>query len=80
MPNIRAAKKWARASAKRAERNQSVRTSLKTLYRKAVAEATPDEAKAAASAFDKAAARGIIHPNKASRKKARLARALAKKR
>jgi ribosomal protein S20 len=30
------------------------------------------------SQFDKAARKGIIHPNKAARKKARLAKAVAK--
>ena len=79
MPNINAAKKWVRASEKRRERNQDVKTKLKSLYKNAVAPgASPEVAKTTASAYDKAAARGIIHKNKANRKKSRLARRTAK--
>ncbi len=75
MPNIKAAIKWTRASEKRRKRNLSVTSKLKTLAKKATAEAaTPADHKAAASALDKAAARGIIHKNKANRKKSRLAK------
>ena len=77
MPNIKAALKWTRASEKRRKRNLSVTSKLKTLAKKATApSATSVELKAAASAFDKAAARGIIHKNKANRKKSRLAKHL----
>ena len=75
MPNIKAAIKWTRASEKRRKRNLSVTSKLKTLAKKASAQgATLADAKLAASAFDKAAARGIIHKNKANRKKSRLAK------
>jgi small subunit ribosomal protein S20 len=75
VPNIKAAIKWTRASAKRQKRNADVTSKLKTLAKKAgVATAGSEQLKAAASAFDKAAARGIIHKNKASRKKSRLAK------
>lgn len=75
MPNIKAAIKWTRASEKRRKRNQAVTSKLKTLAKKASATgASADDIKAAASALDKAAARGIIHKNKASRKKSRLAK------
>ena len=77
MANIRAAQKWARASEKRAERNQAVKSSLKAVFRKAASGGA--DAQSAASAFDKAAGRGIIHKNKANRKKSRLAKALAAK-
>ncbi len=80
LPNIRSAKKWVRASEKRRKRNLDVKTRLKTIYKRATAEGAPPEAAiAAASAFDKAAARGIIHKNKASRKKSRLAKRTAAK-
>lgn len=77
MPNIKAAIKWVRQSEKRRVRNLSTRTRLKTLYKKAVS-AQGDVAlqRTVESAFDKAATKGIIHPNKAARKKSRLARAL----
>jgi small subunit ribosomal protein S20 len=79
LPNIRSAKKWARASEKRRKRNLSVKAALKTVFKKAVAGGDAD-AKTAVSLHDKAAARGIIHKNKANRKKSRLAKRLAKKR
>jgi small subunit ribosomal protein S20 len=79
VPNIKAAIKWTRASEKRRKRNLAVNTKLKTLSKKASAQsAGAGDVRAAASAFDKAAARGIIHKNKANRKKSRLAKRLAK--
>ena len=77
MPNIRSAKKWARASEKRRVRNLAVKTALKTKFKKAVDAPTAAAVKAASSAHDKAAARGIIHKNKANRKKSRLAKRAA---
>lgn len=76
MPNIKAAEKWSRQSAKRTTRNKDTATRLKTLFKKAVATGDPDSTKAVESAFDKAAGKGIVHRNKAARKKARLAKAL----
>lgn len=75
MPNIKAAEKWVLQSEKRQTRNKSVKNRLRTLFKTAT---TGDAgvARQAESAFDKAAAKGIIHPNKAARKKARLAKAL----
>ena len=79
MPNINAAKKWSRASEKRRQRNQDVKSKLKSLYKSAViGGATLESKKSTASAFDKAAARGIIHKNKANRKKSRLAKRAVK--
>ncbi len=76
MPNIKAADKWVLQSEKRRLRNLSAKTRLKTLVKKA-REAGGQEAEAAAhSALDRAAGKGIIHRNKAARKKARLAKAL----
>jgi small subunit ribosomal protein S20 len=75
LPNIKAAEKWVLQSEKRQTRNKSVKNRLRTLFKTAT---TGDAgvARQAESAFDKAAAKGIIHPNKAARKKARLAKAL----
>ena len=79
MPNIKSARKWTRASEKRRKRNLDVKTKLKTIFKKATSSAAKaDVVKQAASAFDKAAARGIIHKNKASRKKSRLAKHASK--
>ncbi len=78
MPNIKAAVKWVRQSEKRTQRNLDAKTRLKTLFKKAKAANDPAVSSAVEAQYDKAAHKGIIHPNKAARKKARLARALAK--
>ncbi len=77
MPNIKAAEKWSRQTAKRSVRNKDAKSRLKTVYKKAVS-GEGESASSVESAFDKAAAKGIIHPNKAARKKSRLAHAIAK--
>ncbi len=76
MPNIKAAEKWALQSEKREARNKAVKSRLKTLFRSAVASDQPQASREVESAYDKAAAKGIVHPNKAARKKARLAGAI----
>ncbi len=76
MPNIKAAIKWARQSEKRTVRNRDVKTRLKTLFKKARLSGDPALALNVESQLDKAAAKGVIHPNKAARKKSRLARAV----
>lgn len=76
VPNIKAAVKWTRQSAKRAQRNLATKTRLKTLYKKAKTSGDGAGTSTVEGAFDKAAAKGIIHPNKAARKKSRLAKAL----
>jgi small subunit ribosomal protein S20 len=76
VPNIKAAEKWVLQSEKRTARNKSAKSRLKTLYKSAADSGDAATAKGVESAFDKAAARGIIHPNKAARKKSRLAKAM----
>jgi small subunit ribosomal protein S20 len=75
VPNIKAAIKWARQSEKRRIRNLDVKTRLKTIFKKAKTNLTPAVLSAVESQLDKAAQKGIIHPNKAARKKSRLAKA-----
>ncbi|MBV9269664.1 MAG: 30S ribosomal protein S20 [Candidatus Eremiobacteraeota bacterium] len=75
MPNIKAAEKWVRQTEKRTERNLDVKTRLKTLYKKAVGSQDTETMTSVESQFDKAAQKGIIHPNKAARKKSRMAKA-----
>ncbi len=75
MPNIKAAEKWVLQSEKREARNKAVKGRLKTLFKGAVASGEPEAARRVESAFDKAAAKGIVHRNKAARKKGRLAKA-----
>ena len=67
MPNIKAAIKWQRQTDRRTVRNLDVKTRLKTLFKKA--KANPDQAPSVEGQFDKAARKGIIHPNKAARLK-----------
>jgi small subunit ribosomal protein S20 len=74
LPNIKAAIKWQRQTERRTLRNLDLKTRLKTLFKKA--KAAPENAGAVEAQFDKAARKGIIHPNKAARKKGRLARAI----
>ncbi len=78
MPNIKAAEKWVRQSDKRTVRNLDTKTRLRTLFKKAKAANDPSVSSTVEAQYDKAARKGIIHPNKAARKKSRLARALGK--
>ena len=78
MPNIKAAEKWVRQTEKRTQRNLDTKTRLKTVYKKAAQSGDMQTAPAVESQFDKAAQKGIIHPNKAARKKSRLAKAVAR--
>jgi len=86
MANTKSAAKSARQSVRRRERNAGVITALKSeqkKLRKALGEGKSDVAKAGltklSSSLDKAAKRGIIHPNAANRRKSRLNKALAAK-
>ena len=83
MANIKTAKKMILVHERRRKRNVSVRTRVKNVFKSALAKVSAGEAKAeglqnslsaAASAIDKAVAKGIIHKNKAARRKSRLAR------
>ena len=62
----------ARQSEKRRKRNLDVKTRLKTIFKKAKTNLTPEVLRGVESQLDKAAQKGIIHPNKAARKKSRL--------
>lgn len=80
MPNTKSAERRARVSARRHTRNQAAKSRLRTLerrYRTLLAAGKKEEAgtalKAASSALDKAAKRGVIPRRRASRKKSRLA-------
>ena len=74
-----------RQAARRKVYNLRTKDKFKTAIKevkKAIAATTKDEAtkalKAAMSALDKAAKKGVIHKNTASRKKSRLAKAINK--
>jgi small subunit ribosomal protein S20 len=75
--NIKSAEKRWRQSLKRRMRNRGVRTAvrthIKTVNRSLGAGEPDDDAlKQAVRALDKAAEKGIIHPNNAARRKSRL--------
>ena len=79
MANIKSAQKRIRVSERKRLRNRPIRSSLKTFVGKArrAIDTGSTETSAAAvvtaiSALDKAAAKGIIHPNNAARRKSRL--------
>jgi small subunit ribosomal protein S20 len=78
MPRSRTVVKRQRQTERRRLRRKSVRSELKTLERGVRSAGDADTAKtnfkALAKALDQAAAKGTIHPNKAARKKSRLAK------
>jgi small subunit ribosomal protein S20 len=85
MANTKSAQKNIRKSATRTEANKAVKSRLKTLSKNVAAALKSGDAKkvsgaaaATASAFDKAVKTGVIHKNKASRVKSKLAKAAAK--
>ena len=84
MPNIKSAMKRVKVSKKKNLRNRMVKSGVKTAVKKYQAVLAEGVAPAGAqlsattSAIDKAVSKGIIHKNAANRKKARLAKALAK--
>ena len=86
MPHTKSAKKSLRQDQKRRDRNRAVKKGLKVELKKfltAVKAGNMDVAKtefvAVVKKLDKAAARRVIHPNAAARKKSQLARQLAPK-
>ncbi|QDU81803.1 30S ribosomal protein S20 [Polystyrenella longa] len=85
MPNIRSAKKTLRKNAVRRLRNRIQRSSLRSVLKKCreAAEGTDQEATQAAfrlavKRLDQAAAKNLIHKNKAARLKSRLSKMIKK--
>lgn len=84
MPNLQNAKKALRVSARKRVMNDKRRKALKETVKSVNATKGSDQKTSAASlakayqAIDKAAKRGIIKKNTASRKKSRIAQALKK--
>ena len=79
MTHSRSAEKRVQQAERRRTRNRSIRSATRTTVQKALplmAEGRIDEAatavRQAVSALDKAAQKGIIHPNAAGRRKGRL--------
>jgi small subunit ribosomal protein S20 len=78
LPTHKSAKKRLKTNEKSNIRNRAVKSRLRTLVKHA--ETSVDEAslKEAVSLLDRAARKKVIHPNKASRMKSRLAKAVHK--
>ena len=81
MPNTAAAKKALRQSKARREHNRKLRSALRSVLRKAREAAASGDAESSEAAFrlaakrlDQAAAKNLIHKNKASRTKSRLSK------
>jgi small subunit ribosomal protein S20 len=78
LTNTKSAQKAHRQSVKRAARNRPIRSAVRTYVKKATAAVAEraDQAteivREAVSALDRAARKGIIHPNAAARRKSRL--------
>jgi small subunit ribosomal protein S20 len=84
MPNIKSAKKRLRQSFKRRERNRMYVRRMKTEAKKVLEavqeknlEAAKEQLKVAMKYIERAAARGAIHKNEASRRISKLARKVA---
>ncbi len=78
MPKIRSAKKKMRQTRTHTLANRARRSAIKTAVKKARMEPTAESVKAAVSALDRGAHKGLLHPNAAARKKSRLEKRLAK--
>jgi small subunit ribosomal protein S20 len=86
MPHTRSAKKQLRKNLSRRGHNRSIRSTIRTLIKKVfqVAESgdlaqLQKEVKLATKKLDKAAAKRVVHPNLAARKKSQMARLINQK-
>ena len=83
MPNIKSAIKRVKVNEKKNLRNRMIKSAMRTSLKKfdaSVVASSADQAQlsVAQGAVDRAASKGVIHKNAANRKKARLAKRLAK--
>ena len=78
MPTIKSAEKRLRQSRKRHERNQAVKSEIRTLTRRLEESDSVEEAEELLqelyARLDRAAGKDVLHPNKAARKKKQAAR------
>ena len=80
MANIKSQIKRIKQNETRRERNKAVRSEIRTRTKSALlaieegVETGEEALKAAVRRIDKAAAKGVIHPNQAARRKSRLMR------
>ena len=83
MANIKSAKKRVLVNRKKAERNKSIKSAVKTSIKKVEAAVAAKDKEAAVAALtnaiptiDKAATKGVYHKNNAARKVSRLSKAV----
>ena len=83
MANIKSAKKRVLVNQKKADRNKSIKSSVKTSIKKVEAAVVAKDKEAAVAALanaistiDKAATKGVYHKNNAARKVSRLSKAV----
>lgn len=83
MPGVKGAQKQVRVDERKRLRNKSIRSQCKTNVTKAERlifmgelEAAREAVVAAISSLDRAAEKGVIHPNNAARRKSRLMKKL----
>lgn len=79
MPTHKSAEKRLKTNEKANIRNRAIKSRMKTLVKKTEALSDETSLKETISFLDKAARKGAIHPNKASRIKSRLTRLVQKK-
>lgn len=83
MPNVKSAEKRMRTQRIREDRNRQKRSRLRTALKKVRLSEAADAAETAyadaKSLLDRAAAKRLIHPNKAARLKSQLARVVKEK-
>jgi small subunit ribosomal protein S20 len=82
MANIKSQEKRNRQNEKRRQRNKSIMSDLKTSIKRVeqaadAGEPTDELFSAAQKRIDTAAAKGVLHPSAAARKKSRLSQRLA---
>lgn len=82
MPNIKSAKKRVKVNKTKAAANKATKSNLKTILKKADAACVnnaadkADAVKVAIKKVDQACAKGLMHKNKAARKKSQLTKKL----
>ena len=83
MANIKSAKKRVLVNQKKADRNKSIKSAVKTSIKKVEAAVVAKDTEAAVAALanaistiDKAATKGVYHKNNAARKVSRLSKAV----
>lgn len=79
MPTHKSAKKRLKTNEKANIKNRALKSRIVTLVKKTESSSDQASLKEAVSFLDKAARKGVIHPNKASRIKSRLTRLVQKK-